>query len=228
MTSVGWASQVALVVKNPPANAGDGRDMGLIPGLGRCPGGGPGNPLQYSCLDNCMGRGAWHAASIGSYRVRRDCRALAHMHTCSLCGFVSFCLSSSMLSCCWRHLTGLLALWFPAGTGIWEKRERLGYLSLTLSLLRNAQPLQWLCIPAVPIALWSSSLLRNHSSHQILVTMFCSPSSAGLAFSGFSPQILALLTLFKTLFVGLPRWLRWLKKQKNLPAMQETQVWSLG
>ena len=45
------ASRVALVVKNPPANAGDIRDMGLIPGLGRSPGGGHGNPLQYSCLE---------------------------------------------------------------------------------------------------------------------------------------------------------------------------------
>ena len=43
---------VALVVKNLPANAGDRRDMGLIPGLGRFPGGGLGNPLQYSCLEN--------------------------------------------------------------------------------------------------------------------------------------------------------------------------------
>ena len=49
------ASQVALVVKNPPANAGD---MGLIPGLGRSPGGGHGNPLQYSCLENPMDKGA--------------------------------------------------------------------------------------------------------------------------------------------------------------------------
>ena len=45
-----WASQVALVVKNPPANAGDVRDLGSIPGSGRSPGGGHGNPLQYSCL----------------------------------------------------------------------------------------------------------------------------------------------------------------------------------
>ena len=44
-----WASQVALVVKNTPANAGDTRDTGLIPGLGRSPGEGYGNPLQYSC-----------------------------------------------------------------------------------------------------------------------------------------------------------------------------------
>ena len=44
--------QVALVVKNPPPNAGDIRDAGLIPGWERSPGGGHGNPLQYSCLEN--------------------------------------------------------------------------------------------------------------------------------------------------------------------------------
>ena len=54
-------SQGALVVKNPPASAGDKRDVGSIPGLGRCPGGGHGNPLQYSCLENPMDRGAWWA-----------------------------------------------------------------------------------------------------------------------------------------------------------------------
>ena len=60
-----WASQVALVVKNPPANAGDIRDTGLIPVSGRSPGGGHGNPLQYSCLENPMNRGAWQAAVHG-------------------------------------------------------------------------------------------------------------------------------------------------------------------
>ena len=53
------------MVKNPPANAGDIRDMGLIPGLGRSPGGGHGNPLQYSCLENPTGRGAWWATAHG-------------------------------------------------------------------------------------------------------------------------------------------------------------------
>ena len=52
------ASQVALMVKNPSANAGDIRDSGLIPGWGRSPGGRYGNPLQYSCLENPMDRGA--------------------------------------------------------------------------------------------------------------------------------------------------------------------------
>ena len=60
-----WASQVVLVIKNPPANAGDIRDMGWIPGLGRSPGGGHGNPLQYSCLENPKGSGAWQATVHG-------------------------------------------------------------------------------------------------------------------------------------------------------------------
>ena len=55
------ASQVALVGKNPLANAGDKRDTGSIPGLGRFCGGGHGNPLQDSCLGNSLDRGAWQA-----------------------------------------------------------------------------------------------------------------------------------------------------------------------
>ena len=49
------------VVKNLPANAGDRRDVGLIPGWGRSPGGGHGNPLQYSCLENPMDKRDWRA-----------------------------------------------------------------------------------------------------------------------------------------------------------------------
>ena len=64
-----WASQVVLVVKNPPANAGDKRDVGSVPGSGRSPGGGHGNSLQYSCLENPRDRGAWGLKSIGSQRV---------------------------------------------------------------------------------------------------------------------------------------------------------------
>ena len=63
---------MALVLKNLPANVGDIRDMSLIPELGRSLGGGHDNPLQYSCLENVMVRGAWQAASIGSQRVRHD------------------------------------------------------------------------------------------------------------------------------------------------------------
>ena len=57
------ASKVAPVIKNPPVNAGYTGDAGSIPGLGRSPGGGPGNPLQYSCLENPMDRGAWRATA---------------------------------------------------------------------------------------------------------------------------------------------------------------------
>ena len=54
-----WASQVALVVKNMPANAGDVRVVGSIPGLGKSPGRGQRNPIQYTCLENPMDRGGW-------------------------------------------------------------------------------------------------------------------------------------------------------------------------
>ena len=68
-----WASQVALVVKNSPANAGHIRDTGSIRGLRRSSGEGNGNPLQYSCLKNSMDRGAWwDIQSMGLQRVGHD------------------------------------------------------------------------------------------------------------------------------------------------------------
>ena len=59
------ASQVAPVVKNLPDSAGDIRDVGSIPELGRSPGGGNGSSLQYSCLENPMDRGSWRATAHG-------------------------------------------------------------------------------------------------------------------------------------------------------------------
>ena len=59
-----------LVVKNPPANTGDTRDAGSIPGLGRSPGEGNGTPLQYSCLGNPMDRGAWWDTVYGVTKSR--------------------------------------------------------------------------------------------------------------------------------------------------------------
>ena len=66
------ASQVVLVVKNPSVNAGDTGAISWIPGLGRSSGGGHGNPLQYSCLENPMDTGAWRATVHGLHRHGHD------------------------------------------------------------------------------------------------------------------------------------------------------------
>ena len=63
-------SQMALLVKNPFANTGDVRDMGLIPGSGRSPGEGHDNPLQYSCLENPMDRGTWTVHGVTESQTR--------------------------------------------------------------------------------------------------------------------------------------------------------------
>ena len=70
-----------LVVKNLPTNAGDLRDVGSIPVLGRSPGGGHGNPLQYSCLKNPMDSGAWRTPVIWLQKVGDGWSDLAHMHS---------------------------------------------------------------------------------------------------------------------------------------------------
>ena len=82
---VNWASQVAQVVKNPSANAGDVRDSGSIPGLGGSPGGGHGNPLQYPHLESPRDRGAWWAmvhrvtkSWIGLKRISTQAHGVNH------------------------------------------------------------------------------------------------------------------------------------------------------
>ena len=71
------ASWMTLVLKNPPANEGDTRDVGSIPGSGRSPAKGNDNPLQYPCLENPMGRGAWwttaHRATKSRTRLNNNC-----------------------------------------------------------------------------------------------------------------------------------------------------------
>ena len=68
---------MVLVVKNPPVNAGDIRDMNLIPDWGRYPGGGHGNPVQYSCLENPKDRVAWKGAV---HRVTKNWTQLKQQH----------------------------------------------------------------------------------------------------------------------------------------------------
>ena len=69
-----------LVVRNLLANSGDARDVSLISGLGRCPGGGKGHPLQYSCFENPMDRGAWQASV---HKVARVGYELVTEHACT-------------------------------------------------------------------------------------------------------------------------------------------------
>ena len=75
------ASQVALVVKNLPASAGDARDTGLIPGSRSSPGGRCGSPLQGSCLENPMDRGAWWATVHGVSKSWTEATSHTHTHT---------------------------------------------------------------------------------------------------------------------------------------------------
>ena len=78
--SMDGLSQVVLEVNNPPANAGDIRDMGSIPGLARSPGGGYNNPLQYSCLQIPWTEKPGGQQSTGLLRVRHDWSNLTRMH----------------------------------------------------------------------------------------------------------------------------------------------------
>jgi len=64
--------QLVLVVKNSPANAGVARDVDLIPGSGRSPGEGHGNPFQYSCLENPKDKGAWRATAHSIAKSRHN------------------------------------------------------------------------------------------------------------------------------------------------------------
>ena len=127
------ASQAALVVKNPAAYAEDIRDVGSIPGSGRSAGGGRGNPLQYSCLENPMDREAWRATVCGVTKSQTQLKKLS-MHACimSLHCCVSFCYTTKWISYMYTHIpslnlsltphpspqvisrTELSPLWYPA------------------------------------------------------------------------------------------------------------------
>ena len=84
---------MVLVVKNLPVNAGDIRDMGSIPGLGRSLGGGHGNPIQYSCLENPMDRGGWWATV---YRVTKSWTGLKQAPHCPRSSWEQMNLSTTL------------------------------------------------------------------------------------------------------------------------------------
>ena len=70
-------------VKNLPADAGATGDVGWIPGPGRSPGGEDGNPLQYSCLENSMDRGAWRTTNCKESDMTERLNTHTHTHTCT-------------------------------------------------------------------------------------------------------------------------------------------------
>ena len=82
MYTLPWASPVALVVKNLPANAGDVRDLGLIPVLGTTSGEEHGNLFQYSCLENPLDRGAWQAIVHGVAKSQTRLKRLSTQLFC--------------------------------------------------------------------------------------------------------------------------------------------------
>ena len=105
-------SQVVLLVKNPPVNAGGTRDVDLIPGLGRPPGGGYSNPLQYSCLKIPMDRGTCGAIGHGVTKSRARLKQL-HMRA-----------HTSVHQVCWHEWgpaqLGQMAKNLPAGNQVWS------------------------------------------------------------------------------------------------------------
>ena len=111
---------------SPSANAEDIREAGSIPGSGRSPGGCHGYPLQYSCLENPMDRGAWQLQSIGLQRVRHNWSDLACMRKCNK--FIR-CPLTMLCDCV---LPGLASLWWDLYWAVFQdtahlaKREKVG------------------------------------------------------------------------------------------------------
>ena len=110
-----WGVQVVLVVRNPPATAGDISDVSSIPGSGRSPGEGHGKSLQYSCLEYPMDRGNWGGGggcyeSTGSYRVRHDWSDLACRQ------------EFKDIACVWSHLKSIQH-WLSSLAANWNLQQ---------------------------------------------------------------------------------------------------------
>ena len=151
------ASRLALVVKNPPANAGDIRNISSYPELGRSPGGGHDNPLQYACLENPMDRGAWQITVHGVTKSQTSLKQLSphtgdfhmvsqqhklgtsklrlHIPLRSSCpssqhrGCFSACLSCQQLPSVWLTVTPTLGSPAPS-----QPDSSLGFFLLVLLL----------------------------------------------------------------------------------------------
>ena len=163
-----WTSQVAQVVKNSPDNAGDKRDTGSIPGLERSPGEGNGNPLQYSCLENPMDRGAWRATVHGvakSWSQLKQLRSsimpliifnvFLQSNVLEINFLVCYNIISASLYCC---CSVCLTPWDPMD---WLQHARLPCPLPCPGACSNSCPLSWWCHPTI-----SSSVIPFYSCLQ--------------------------------------------------------------
>ena len=127
---------MAQMVNNQPANAGDIRDVGSITWLGKSPGGGHGNPSQYSCLENSMDRGIWQSTVYKSQRIGCDWSDLAFMQANTHINVHSK----------WQHKNA----WLPGGSEVKESAHKTGDLSFISGSRRfpgeEWQPLQYSCL----------------------------------------------------------------------------------
>ena len=170
LTYDGFIRMVVLVVKNLPANAEDLRDTGSVPGLGRSPGGGHGNLLQYSCLETAKDREAWQATVHGVTKNRTRLKQLStHTHILlkptlthhlyePLLRYYFICRFSSFHKWCWQiytsykhfDLTTLILNGKAKGTsGIflshWNQRTK--HFSSHSSLSWEGECSAWACLP---------------------------------------------------------------------------------
>ena len=175
-------SQVARVVKNLPANAGDVRDMGSISGWGRSPTEGNGNPLQYCCLENPMDRGAWRA------RVGHGWSDLA----CT-------CLSIALTSSCWHAVT--LQLPSSSPSPFFESRNLiLPFVSYLISCLLC---LRYGCFAQAD---WSMFFLPSETWNTGTVWFLFHLGSPGLIACGQHPSYLPFDTASMPLAPDSPQW----------------------
>ena len=153
------------MVKTLPANAGDVRDVGSIPGSGRSPGGGHGNPLQESCLENALDRGVWQAAVPGVTKSQPQPQRLSTQAADSYLAFggTQHSLGEGsgtplQYSCLEKPMDG--GAWWAAVHGVAKSRTRLSDFTFTFHFhaLEKEMATQYSCLenPRVSRAWWAA------------------------------------------------------------------------